>query len=130
MALLLTGTLEGGRHFQAIWAEEDNDNGKLPDIWIETYQAVPGQLDVTVMYGCMTQSIIQLEGYFDQALGMEFMDKTLEVWLDGADADDAAQALRAVYSDTSLKEQTFVADEFVGMVQRTEDGKIMVLVRG
>ncbi|MEM9215986.1 MAG: protein kinase [Cyanobacteria bacterium P01_F01_bin.150] len=125
-----TSTLNGGRHFQAIWAEEDNNNGEFPDIWIESYQVVPGQLDVTVMYGCMTQSVIQLEGYFNQDLGMEFMDKTLGVWLDGANTNDASQALKAVYDNASVKERTFVADGFVGMVQRTDEGKIMVLVRG
>ncbi|MEM6252991.1 MAG: serine/threonine-protein kinase [Cyanobacteria bacterium P01_D01_bin.156] len=117
------GPLEGGRHFQAVWA---NDH----DIWIEDYTVVPEQLHMTVVYGCMTQSIIQLEGYFNQELGMEFMDATLKAWLNDANAVGARQALQAVYNSTDIRESTFEAGELVGMVQRTDDGKIMVLVRG
>ncbi|MEL6321110.1 MAG: protein kinase, partial [Cyanobacteria bacterium J06626_14] len=112
------GPLQGGRHFLENW----------DDPWMETYDIVPGKFRLGIIYGCRINAVLQTEAYFHPEVDIGFIKAKLSQMVEDTDLAQSEQELKQIYA-SELSQHTFEVNGYLGLIQRTNEGEIMIAVR-
>ncbi|MEO1300572.1 MAG: hypothetical protein AAFW75_33385, partial [Cyanobacteria bacterium J06636_16] len=112
------GPLQGGRHFVENW----------DDPWMETYDIVPGKFRLGIIYGCRINAVLQTEAYFHPEVDIGFIKAKLSQMVEDTDLAQSEQELKQIYA-SELSQHTFEVNGYLGLIQRTNEGEIMIAVR-
>ncbi|MEM9002831.1 MAG: serine/threonine-protein kinase [Cyanobacteria bacterium P01_F01_bin.86] len=112
------GPLQGGQHFVENWG----------DPWLETYDIVPGKFRLGIIYGCRINAVLQTEAYFHPEVDIGFIKAKLNRMLEG-DTSSATEQKLAQVKAGEISEYTFTTRDYLGLIQRTDEGEILIAVR-
>ena len=112
------GPLQGGQHFLENW----------DDPWMETYDIVPGKFRLGVIYGCRINAVLQTEAYFHPDVDIGFMKAKLNQMIEGTASLQSEEKLEQIYTG-EINQYTFQNNGYLGLIQRTDAGEILIAVR-
>jgi serine/threonine protein kinase, bacterial len=114
--------------YQPTPADLKADPASWGDTWHETYTFASDKMTLRVLYGCMTNVVVQTDVRFDPALSLELMKTQLDKMLAGQSTPSVISSLEKAHRGEAV-DHTFNTGELRGVIRRTAQDQIQITVR-
>ncbi len=109
-------------------ADLKSDPKSWGDPWRESYAFASDKMAVNLLYGCMTNKIIQSEVQFAPALSLDLMTAQLDRMLEGQSTPSMITSLEKARRGEAI-DDTFSVGDLRGVIRRTAQNRIQIKVR-
>lgn len=98
------------------------------DPWRESYAFGSDKMTVNVLYGCMTNTVVQTEVLFDRSVSLDLMKAKLDQMLAGQSTPAVINQLEKAHQGEAV-DSTFNTGAIKGTIRRTAQDRIQISTR-